>query len=393
VESIFFSINLLGILILKAFFKKLTVSSVSTLPLMLSPILLILFKSINKKLLSAYLIGKIISSDNFEFLDKHSIMGLIKQNRLYKGIRVRDVIRGVVKDLNSRIIVDASGSTAVIRRKLPENRFFTKEINSFDRAVVYEEIIEYDNKINNPKLLFDPSKLNAGYLWLYPDNLNNARIGLGVSGKSYDIKTLFQEYKNQLVNVKSNVLKKETGMIVLRRSLNSFVFKNVLLVGSSACQVNPLITRDFSYNLKGAYYASKAIISSLKEKEYLNTKALWSYNINYMREVGGKTAILECIRDFFASLSTPTFNYIIENNIIPADLIENIEGRIKKRDFLFNIPKLLLKPRLLHKFLKLSDYSTKMESLYNNYPSYEGFAIWKKKLNNEIRNIRKSFLV
>ncbi|PIX42858.1 hypothetical protein COZ55_01705, partial [archaeon CG_4_8_14_3_um_filter_38_5] len=182
------------------------------------------------------------------------------------------------------------------------------------------------------------------------------------------------------------------GIITLRRPLNSFVYKNVMLVGSSACQVNPIIVRDISFGIKGAYYASKAVLNALKSDE-IKTSNLWDYNINFMRDVGARCALLEGVRDFFSSLSTETFDFIIMNEVITSGLIENIGTNLRRRDVLFNTAKLFLKPRLLHKIIKLSNYSKRMEEYYNNYPAYDDFNTWKIKLNNELKNIRESFFV
>lgn len=348
---------------------------------------------LDKKLFSAYLIGKIIDLDNVTLLERHVIQDFIEEDRVLKGINVQDVSRGVVKKLFGKILVDSSGSTAVLRRKINPNRFFINDLDDFDRSVVYEEVLETNAKVNQPVLFFDPSKLGAGYFWVIPEEGNNVCVGVGVSGKSTNIKPLFKEYKSKLLNdADSKLVSSNTGLIPMRRPLNSFVYRNLLLVGSSACQVNPLIVRDISYSVKGAYYASKAILKALKLNSF-NTKTLWDYNTNYMRDVGGRSALLEGVRDFFVSLSTPTFEFIIENNIITPTLVENINDRLRKRDVVFNTAKLFLKPRLLGKFVKLANFSANMKDYYSNYPFYDDFAVWKKKLSRELESIRNSFLV
>lgn len=348
---------------------------------------------IDKKLFSTYLLGKIIDYENVNVLERCMITEVIEEGRSFSGITIKNLARGTLSDFRGKIIVDASGSTAVLRRKIPHNRFFEKDLHDFDRAVIQEELLETSEKISNPKIIFDPSKINAGNIWVVSEGDNRISISMEVPGKSEMSKKDFEDYKNLLINNKeAKLLSSRTGLISIRRPLNSFVFKNALLVGSSACQVNPLITRDISFGIRGAYYASKAILSAMK-KEVISTETLWSYNISYMREYGWKNATLECVRDFFASLSTETLDFIIDNRIVPPNLLESLEGRLKKRELLFNNAKLFLKPRLLNKFVKLSDYSKHMKFLYDNYPDYDEFENWKKKLNNELRIIRESFLV
>ncbi len=348
---------------------------------------------INNKALATYLIGKIIDLENVDILERHMITGIIEEDRTFTGLNIKNLARGGDSIIKAKIFVDASGSTAALRRILPNNRFINNDIEDFDRAVIYEEVLEYDEDVKKPKFYFDPSKINSGYVWVVPEGKGLISVGMGVSGKKGNDKKLFTEYKNLLIDsTKARLITSGSGIVPLRRPLNSFVYRNVVLIGSSACQVNPLVSRDISFRLKGAYYASKAILSALKGN-MINTETLWSYNINYMRDFGWKSATLECVRDFFASLSTETFDFILENNIIPAALIESLQSSLKKRSLLFNNLKLVFKPRLFHKFAKLCDYSKNMKVLYDNYPEYDGFEAWKKKLNHELNSIRKSFLV
>lgn len=347
---------------------------------------------LDKKLFSAYLIGKIIDDENFTILEKHNVIDLVEQGRDFTGVKVQNVSRGTVKSIKGRIIVDASGSTGIIRRKVPNNRFFENEIEDFDRGIVYEECVELEEKIKNPKLFFDPSELGAGYFWAVPQKDKTVCLGIAVTGKTGNVKKKFMEYKKKILMEKDvRFLSSQTTIVPLRRPLNSFVYRNILLTGSSACQVNPLIVNDISCGIKGAYYASKAILKALNF-ENVHTKHLWSYNFNFMRDLGGRCCLLESVRDFFVSLSTPSFEFIIENQVVTPELVENLEDRFRRRD-LFNTSRLLFKPRLLKKFLKLANYTTKMKDYYNNYPKYDDYAVWKQRLTNEVSKIRNSFLV
>jgi len=348
---------------------------------------------VNKKLFSAYLLGKIIELENVSVLEKHEIFDLLEEDKKIVGVKVKDISRGINLDFFGKIIVDASGSTAIIRRKIKPNRFFLNELDDFDTAVYYQESLKTNGTNIVPKLLFDPSSIKAGYVFITPKK-DSLVLGIGINEKTKNIKKLFTDYKNELINPENEttLLESSKGIIPLRRPLDSFVYRNIMLLGDSACQVNPLVNNDISYGLKGSYFASKAILDALKNS-IINTQSLWSYNTNFMRELGAKCAFLECIRDFFSSLSTEEFDFIFNENIIPSSLIENLDDKLNRRDVIFNNARLFLKPKLFHKFLKLSDYSKNMKFLYDNYPSYDDFAVWKQKLGENLENIRKSFLV
>ncbi|VVB75689.1 Digeranylgeranylglycerophospholipid reductase [Candidatus Tiddalikarchaeum anstoanum] len=348
---------------------------------------------VNKNYLLAYLLGKALNHENFEFLERHIVMGLVEEDKQFTAIRVQNMNSGAKLVIKAKVFVDASGPTAVLRKSIPENRFVNNEIEDFDRAVVYEEVLQLEKEFNSTVIAFDPSKIKGGHLWIIPKKDNLVSFGVGIPGMPTDIKKIFNDYKRRIPEFANSELKSSsTGIVPHRRPLNSFIFKNVVIIGGAGCQVNPLITCYMDYGIRGAFYAAKNIAISVK-KEIINTETLWDYNSEYMKDIGGESAIFESIRDFFTSLSSEEFNFILEKKIVPPSLIEKLEKGIRKRDIFFNSAGLLLKPGLIHKFVRLVNYSNSMKKLYNEYPDYGGFLQWKNKLQNQIIKVRQSFLV
>lgn len=348
---------------------------------------------VNKNALISYLLGKAMNYEKFEFLERYLVAGVEENNKKFVALKVQNMNTSAKSIVQAKVFVDASGPTAVLRRSIPENRFVQNEIEDFDRAVVYEETLKLANPIKDTMLIFDPTRLQGGSLWLIPKKDNCASFGIGIPGLPSDIKKVFLDYKKNMPELSgAELVSSSSGVVPHRRPLNSLVFKNIVFVGGAACQVNPLITCYMDYGIKGAYYASKAIDAALKKSE-INTESLWSYNSSYMKDMGSKSAIFECIRDFFTSLNSEEFNFIIEKKIVPAKLMERLEDGLRNRDILFNSAGLLLKPRLIHKFVRLVNYSKGIRKLYNNYEEYSGFLEWKNNLDSQISKVRESFMI
>ncbi len=346
---------------------------------------------LDKKGLSNYLVNK-LDKKFVKFIDRTIMIDFIWNNNDIRGIVCKDM--GTQKEMNvfGKIIVDATGSTAALRRKLPKNRFVIKELKEHDRAVAFKEELEVKEGFDKTILYFDPSKLGAGYFWIIPEK-DSIITGIGIPGMPKYIKNIHNEYKKKLgIPLEADSLNYTSGIMPLRRPVNSLVFKNIMFVGNSGCQVNPLMPEYIGFQIRGVLFAGETIRDKINHS-HIDTKTLWEYNKKYMENVGGQGAVLEGIRDFLTSLTTEDFEFILKNNIVPSELLQKLGSGIRTRDIIFNSKNIILNPGLILKFFKLTNYTKRVKSLYDNYPEYDMFNSWSKKLEELIKNIKKSFLV
>lgn len=172
---------------------------------------------------------------------------------------------------SGKIFVDASGTNAVI----------SKEIGLRDKKVQLATGVEY-----NVKYLGKPNEVHlmvgkvyqGGYGWIFPLKNQRAIIGFG----SFD-NHVIKELKNRLnlileipkiaKLVEKDNEKVEGGSIPLTPVLDKFRDKNLICVGDSVSQVNPIVGEGYKFIFEAAVLAVKAMDKSLKSNnlEDLNT--------------------------------------------------------------------------------------------------------------------------
>lgn len=176
----------------------------------------------------------------------------------------------------AKIFVDASGTNGIL----------SKKVGLIPKKTQLATGVEY-----NVKYLGNTSELHlligkvyqGGYGWIFPLKNQRAIIGFG----TFDDK-IVKDLKNrlhkilELPNIKKLVSKDndrvEGGSIPITPVLDKFVLKNLVCVGDSVSQVNPIVGEGYKFIFESAIMASKAIDLALKNN---NIEALKSYENNW----------------------------------------------------------------------------------------------------------------
>src|SRR3990170_84389 len=97
------------------------------------------------------------------------------------GLQVRDQ-EGQLKDIASKVVVDASGMAGVVRRQIDENKAkWDKLILHYDLAACHRDLVRFDEPIEDMdhiRLYFDAQTCPGGYFWIFPQNEYSANVGI-----------------------------------------------------------------------------------------------------------------------------------------------------------------------------------------------------------------------
>jgi len=177
---------------------------------------------------------------------------------------------------NAKIFVDASGNSRVFSKK---KGLINKDI-VFATGVEYN--VEYIGDVKEAHFMIGKD-YQGGYGWIFPLKNNRAIIGFG----SYE-KEIIKDLKNRLnaiiklPNISKIVVKDtekvEGGSIPLTPVIDTFVDRNLVCVGDSVSQVNPIAGEGYKFIFEAAIMASKAILKSLENN---NFKDLYEYENNW----------------------------------------------------------------------------------------------------------------
>lgn len=331
--------------------------------------------------------------DNTRFIDFYE-KGIVVE-RKENGTKER-------KRIECKIVIDASGFNAVVRKKVDKNEFMEREINKDEFSVCYREIKRYEFEDPHYCHIYLGKKFSpGGYVWEFPEG-EDLNVGLGVLYPS-EPKRLYDEYVKFRGEkfLKSEVINAGGGTTPTRRPIDSLVAMQngigVMLVGDAACQVNPIHGGGIGQAMRAGYLAGMSIKKIYERKNdisKISLNDLWEYNYHYMQNYGGTIASLDLFRIFLQSLSDEKVNWGMSAGIVKEnDLIKISEGNEIDLGIAEKIVRLSKGLTALTTSKKLV-YTTKrmkeIKKLYKNYPSPENFLKWKEEVKRIYDDLRKN---
>lgn len=204
----------------------------------------------------------------------------------------------------AKIFVDASVTAGV----------FSKNEGLREKNVAIGPGVEYNVKClgkPNEAHLYFGKEFNCGYGWIFPLKNNRAIIGFGSVNP-----TMFKNLKNTLneiiesPRIKKLVIKDndiiEGGTLPFTSVLDQFVKQNLVCVGDSVSQVNPIVGEGYKFIFEAAIMASNAISKSLNQDslEYLfEYEDVWKkrFLANYHRSKKAQERVVKLSSSDFLS--------------------------------------------------------------------------------------------
>ena len=325
---------------------------------------------------------------------------------LFKDGYVTGVTAKNMKDyskmqMRSKVVVEASGFSAIIRRKLPPRMGIDLTVDNEDVEALYREVRSLKETGFNSKfceIYLDQNQAPDGYHWIFPEGENTINTGLGVAMVKGFPNPKNQFYQTVLPNSKfknSRVIKGGSWYVPTRRPLDCMTGNGIVVVGDAACQVNPIHGGGIGPSMMGGSLSGKTIVEAI-EKDDVSREGLWRYNVEYMKVYGAKQAGLDVFRLFLVkSLTNDDINYGMKYRLITEeDLLKVSEGT----DLHLNITEKtqrafrgLHKLTLLKQLRDVAKLLKKMKEMYRNYPSPEGLEEWHKEVREITKEVKKRF--
>ena len=191
-----------------------------------------------------------------------NIQNIFEDNSTQKYTHVADK-RGVT--YQGKIFIDASGTSGVLSKKAG---LLNKK---YEIATGVEYNVKYMGNPNEMHIMVG-KVYEGGYGWIFPLKNERAIIGYG----AYDAKLAkgLKESLNKIIelpNIKNLVIKDnevvEGGSIPSTPVIEKFVSNNLVCVGDSVSQVNPIGGEGYKFIFEAAFMASKAIKKSLQKND------------------------------------------------------------------------------------------------------------------------------
>ena len=223
--------------------------------------------------------------------------------RIFTSTNVSEVLKnsdgkcvGVIakskeKDIqfNAKVVIDASGFASVVAKDLGH----VKQWKKFGVGAEFEvktEKLEHDNWW----LMVGQEYSPAGYAWIFPTSKNTARIGVGIGKPDSDVDPTIR--LNQLIDNKIGPIKDlgkiekiefHYGLIPNEGLSRKTVYDNLILVGDSAGQANPLVLEGIRYAIRFGEVAGKVAGIAIKNCNTSQT-SLMPYEKEWRKAIESK---------------------------------------------------------------------------------------------------------
>jgi geranylgeranyl reductase family protein len=349
------------------------------------------------------LLNEALDAGITQFLDNTMALDVFYRRETVKGVKVK-LKNGEKTTLNAKLVIDASGFYSPLRKKLKSSLIETN-ISKEDSILCYREIVKFPNKdqeVQDPDyitIILDQEKAPGGYIWYFPKDESSVNIGLGAfmnyrgKVKEFYKKHVFQEY---IKSAKFEVISSGGGVVPVRRPLWSCADKGIMLVGDSACQVNPLHGGGIDPSMRAGYYAANCALTAI-EKNKFSIDELWDYNYKVMTGFGAEFAALDLLRIVLQRLSNDDLNFGLERDILSGEEILEISSKgglnLSVIDMAVKAIKGFSRPNLLLDLNYLRIKMNDISKLYKNFPeNFNRFSDWKEKVLGIYQNIYKMII-
>ena len=213
----------------------------------------------------------------------------VLKNSAGKCVGVVAKSQGKLIQFNAKVVIDASGFTSIVAKELG----YVTQWKKFGAGAEFEvktEKLEYDNWW----LMVGQEYSPAGYAWIFPTSKNTARIGVGVGKPDSDVDPTVR--LNELIDKKigpikdlGNIEKIEFhyGLIPNDGLSRKTVYDNLILVGDSAGQANPLVLEGIRYAIRFGEVAGKVAANAIKNED-TSERSLIPYEKEWRKAIESK---------------------------------------------------------------------------------------------------------
>ena len=190
---------------------------------------------------------------------------------------------------HSKVTIDASGFSSTVCKAMG----FVTQWERFGAGAEYE--VKAENVDSKTWWLMVGQEYSpAGYAWIFPLGNNIARVGVGVGKPESNVdptqrlKELMESRLGPIKKLgKMTPIEFHYGLIPNDGLSRKTVFNNLILVGDSAGQANPLVLEGIRYAIKFGRVAGKVTADAVKSGN-TEESALYPYEGNWRKDIESK---------------------------------------------------------------------------------------------------------
>lgn len=296
---------------------------------------------------------------------------------LYEDGHINGVITAEGETITSRMVVDASGISAVVRRSIRDPYMENFETGPRDKFYVLLKYV----KLKDPKLTVKDSTSWPYYKgWIAPQHTpGGAIIGVGANLSFDYARKCMAKFETAIPLPEYELQYEEMACTPYRRPPFSFVTDGFLVIGDAACLTKPFNGEGIPSAWVQCTPAAKIVAKAMENGSYPTKERLWEINTLYQRGEGAAYASQRAMLIGAVDMSPQDNDWMFRNGIV---FRSDDEPEVK------NLPGALLKGVLQGKFSfyafwKLASAAMKGMALEKHYKAFpntpEEYLSWAKK--------------
>ena len=293
-----------------------------------------------------------------------------------------------------KLIVDTTGSSAIVRRSLPENVGIENfKIEDDEKMYVIQRVIQWKN-YDRPHPGTGEFEESISWLyyktWVAPHFLENGNIfGGGQPGGYENTEKATEIFLRDIPFPPYEIIETHRATTAYRRSPFSLVGNGFLCLGDSACMSKSFSGEAIDSSWHASRIALDVVNEVLKQGKELTRDNLWQINVRYFRDQGAKLAALLSQIPGAANTTKKDVEYLFKKEFIFSGrdftaMWNNLEmdmsfGRMIKIVglFLWGLISRQFSWKALKTMIKYTGISGKIRKHYESYPkSPDDFNKW-----------------
>jgi len=324
------------------------------------------------------------------------VLNPLIEKSFIKGVRAKNGSPKKLREFIGSIVIDSSGMDAIIRKQVPDDWIFERNLSGEDTAILYQEIREVSDikEPAYPQIYLNQTISPGGYYWIFPKGQNIVNVGLGLQMKEGFLnprKLFYNDLLSEPFFNNSKKIRGGGGFVSTRRPLNTMVGNGVLFIGDAASQPSPVSGGGIGPSMEAGYLAAKVACKAIEQSD-VSQRGMWDYNLEYMTQYGGKSAGLDIFRIFLQKCSNEDLDYgmynklIKEDDLLKASIGENLKLNIT--DKAQRVFRGLRRFSFLKALAMTADKMKAIKELYSQFPQPQDHVQWSQKVESLVKEMK-----
>ena len=299
------------------------------------------------------------------------------QELRYENGRIAGIITADGEQIPARLVVDASGIAAVVRRSVKDPYMEDFETGPRDKFYVLLKYV----RLKDPNVSIVDSTSWPYYKgWIAPQHTpGGAIVGVGANLSFDYARKCMAKFEAAIPLPEYELQYEEMACTPYRRPPFSFVTDGFLVIGDAACLTKPINGEGIPCAWGHCTPAADIVAEALKNNGYPTREALWEINRLYQTGEGAAYAGERAMLIGAVNMTPKDNDYLYKKGIVfksdDEPEVENLLGELVKG--------VLAGSLSLKALISLATSTLRGEALRKHYLAYpatpEGYPAWEKK--------------